>query len=83
MAGYLNINKPYNLNLKYAYAKRGQVLLAEQWSKEYSGDNKVKFVSVHPGWTDTNAVDDAFGDNASYLKPLRTKWEGAEGITWR
>mmetsp|Transcript_13243 Transcript_13243/g.30137 ORF Transcript_13243/g.30137 Transcript_13243/m.30137 type:complete len:192 (-) Transcript_13243:1144-1719(-) len=63
----------------YAYAKRGQVLLAERWAKDYP---KVKFATVHPGWSDTNAVDEAFGDAKKYLYPLREPWEGAEGICW-
>jgi len=63
----------------YAYAKRGQVLLAERWAKEFPD---VKFATVHPGWSDTNAVDEAFGDAKKYLNPLREPWEGAEGICW-
>ena len=30
----------------YAYAKRGQVLLCEEWTKMFSS---VKFASCHPG----------------------------------
>uniref|UniRef100_A0A7S3L8A4 Dehydrogenase/reductase SDR family member 12 n=1 Tax=Amphora coffeiformis TaxID=265554 RepID=A0A7S3L8A4_9STRA len=63
----------------YAYAKRGQVLLAERWSKEYP---EIPIVPAHPGWSDTPAVDEAFGDAKKYLQPLRTPWEGAEGIAW-
>ena len=36
--------------LAYAYAKRGQVLLAEQWA---AMNPEVKVVSCHPGWVDT------------------------------
>ncbi|KAL7570367.1 hypothetical protein ACA910_017206 [Epithemia clementina (nom. ined.)] len=63
----------------YAYAKRGQVLLTERWAEEYP---KLKIACVHPGWVDTPGVDDAFGNNKSYLEPLRTTWEGSEGIAW-
>eukprot|EP00947_MAST-08B_sp_MAST-8B-sp1_P005970 g5970.t1 len=42
----------------------------------------IQYVSCHPGWTDTPGVDAAFGSQAKYLKPLRTLWEGAEGICW-
>mmetsp|Transcript_5605 Transcript_5605/g.7370 ORF Transcript_5605/g.7370 Transcript_5605/m.7370 type:complete len:338 (-) Transcript_5605:1044-2057(-) len=63
----------------YAYAKRGQVLLAERWAKLYPD---VKIVTVHPGWSDTPAVTEAFGDSTKYLQPLREPWEGAEGICW-
>jgi dehydrogenase/reductase SDR family protein 12 len=63
----------------YAYAKRGQVLLAEEFAKEYPD---VTWVTVHPGWTDTPAVEEAFGDQKKYLQPLRTPWQGAEGVVW-
>jgi dehydrogenase/reductase SDR family member 12 len=63
----------------YAYAKRGQVLLAEEWAKSIP---EVTFLSAHPGWAATNAVDEAFGDNKKYLEPLRTTWQGAEGMCW-
>uniref|UniRef100_A0A7S2WCU6 Lipocalin/cytosolic fatty-acid binding domain-containing protein n=1 Tax=Rhizochromulina marina TaxID=1034831 RepID=A0A7S2WCU6_9STRA len=69
----------YNGNLAYAYAKRGQVLLAEEWTKQFP---EVKVVSCHPGWTATPAVDAAYGENRKYLEPMRTPWEGAEGISW-
>ena len=63
----------------YAYAKRGQVLLAERLAKDVP---EIKWVTVHPGWADTNAVEEAFGDNKKYLNPLREPWEGAEGVMW-
>jgi dehydrogenase/reductase SDR family protein 12 len=44
----------YDGQLAYAYAKRGQVLLCEHWSAVHPD---VKFVSCHPGWTQTEAVD--------------------------
>ena len=65
---------------RYAYAKRGQVLLCERWSAMYPS---VKFVSCHPGWTQTPAVDAAYdAKTKAYLEPLRSPWEGAEGIAW-
>lgn len=69
----------YSGNLAYAYAKRGQVLLCERWAREYPD---IKFVSSHPGWTETAAVDNAYGDSKSYLEPMRSTWQGAEGIAW-
>ena len=69
----------YNGQMAYAYAKRGQVLLCERWSEMYKD---VKFVSCHPGWVDTPGVDSAFGDTKKYLEPLRTVWQGCEGIAW-
>lgn len=75
----MSLKGKYDGNLVYAYAKRGQVLLAEVWAKEYPD---IKVVSSHPGWTLTEAVDAAYGDSKKYLEPLRTPWEGAEGIAW-
>ena len=69
----------YNGNMAYAYAKRGQVLLAEQFTKKYQD---TTFLSCHPGWTKTAGVDDAYGDSAKLLEPMRTTWEGTEGICW-
>lgn len=69
----------YDGNMAYSYAKRGQVLLAERFAKDYP---EVAFVSSHPGWVKTAAVDDAYGENAKYLEPFRTLWEGSEGIAW-
>ena len=52
-------NQKYDGVMTYAYAKRGQLLLADEFSKLYPN---VKFVSCHPGWTDTVGVDEAFGN---------------------
>lgn len=73
-------NQKYDGVMAYAYAKRGQVILAEEMAKQ--NNDGITYVSAHPGWADTAAVTDAFGSTKSYLEPLRTKWAGAEGITW-
>jgi dehydrogenase/reductase SDR family protein 12 len=69
----------YNGTMAYAYMKRGQVLLAERWAAQHPA---VKVVSCHPGWAGTEGVDQAFGSQKSALEPLRSPWEGAEGICW-
>lgn len=69
----------YDGNLAYAYAKRGQVLLCEKWADLHPA---VRFVATHPGWTLTPAVDAAYGEAKKYLEPMRSPWEGAEGIAW-
>lgn len=73
--------KSYDGQLAYCFAKRGQVLLAERWAatKEHA---PVKVVSAHPGWTKTPGVSAAYGSKQSYLEPLRSTWEGSEGISW-
>lgn len=79
-AASINSKYKYDGQLAYAFAKRGQVLLAERWAKEYPA---IKFVSCHPGWVLTEALDAAYSkDEQKYLQPLRTPWEGAEGIAW-
>jgi len=69
----------YNKELAYAYAKRGQVLLAEVWAKEHPD---IAFASCHPGWVDTPGVDGWLGKGKVALAPLRTLWQGVEGIAW-
>lgn len=69
----------YNKELAYAYAKRGQVLLAEVWAKAHPD---IAFASCHPGWVDTPGVDGWLGKGKVALAPLRTLWQGAEGIAW-
>ncbi len=69
----------YNGQMAYAYCKRGQVLLAEYWAKEFP---EIKVVSTHPGWTATPGVDSAYGDDKKWLEPMRTLWQGAEGTCW-
>jgi dehydrogenase/reductase SDR family protein 12 len=64
---------------QYAYAKRGQVILAEEFTKMYP---EITWVSCHPGWAQTTGVDETFGDTKKYLEPLRDEWQGAEGIAW-
>ena len=55
------------------------MLLAEEMAKAHP---QVKFVSCHPGWCDTPGVRDKLADSLSYLAPLRTLAQGADGIAW-
>jgi dehydrogenase/reductase SDR family protein 12 len=64
---------------QYSYAKRGQVILAEQFTKLHP---EIAWVSCHPGWAQTTGVDDSLGESKKYLEPLRDEWQGAEGIAW-
>lgn len=69
----------YDGNMAYSYAKRGQVLMAERFTKDYP---EISFLSSHPGWVRTVGVDAAFGSAQKVLEPMRTTWEGSEGICW-
>lgn len=72
-------DKKYFGELAYAYAKRGQTLLAERLTNDIPD---IKWVTAHPGWTATPGVDSAFGDTKKYLEPMRSMWQGTEGIGW-
>ncbi len=65
----------------YTYAKRGQILLAERLDARHAADG-VRFVSAHPGWVDTPGLDGAYGSKKSLFQPLRSGWQGVEGIAW-
>lgn len=56
-----------------------KVLLAEHLARE---SPEITWMSCHPGWVDTPAVDLAYGSSKKYLEPMRSIWEGAEGICW-
>ena len=69
----------YDGQMAYVYAKRGQVLLAERLAVTTP---EIVWISSHPGWTDTSGVDAAYGEQKSYLEPMRNLWQGAEGQCW-
>eukprot|EP00040_Diaphanoeca_grandis_P027543 m.156966 g.156966 ORF g.156966 m.156966 type:complete len:342 (-) comp31035_c1_seq1:228-1253(-) len=74
-------DEKFDGQLAYAFAKRGQVLLAERWTQTPLSEN-VKVVSCHPGWVNTPGVEAAYGTKAKYLEPMRDLWQGSEGICW-
>ena len=43
---------------------------------------KYFFANTISGWTSTDGVEAAYGSSKSFLEPLRTLWQGAEGIIW-
>uniref|UniRef100_A0A7S0LBH1 Uncharacterized protein n=1 Tax=Coccolithus braarudii TaxID=221442 RepID=A0A7S0LBH1_9EUKA len=69
----------YNQEYAYVYVKRAQVILAEELTK-LAPD--VKWLSVHPGWTETPGVTGWLGSGQKYLQPMRNLWQGVEGISW-
>jgi dehydrogenase/reductase SDR family protein 12 len=72
--------EPHSGQMVYSYAKRGQVLLCEEWAKQH---RDLTFLSCHPGWVDTPGVNKVYSAVAKrFLSPLRSLWEGSEGIIW-
>ncbi len=71
--------RDYSGEMAYSYAKRAQVMLAEYWAAS-AGTTRV--VTAHPGWALSEGVESAFGSKKSWLEPLRTLWQGAEGLCW-
>ena len=66
----------------YARAKRAQVALAEEWTRELAGTN-VTVNTMHPGWSDTPGLRTALPRFSRTLSPLlRTPRQGADTIAW-
>lgn len=59
-------NTTFDGTKQYAKNKRQQVVMMEYFAKKY--EDKGKFVSMHPGWVDTDAVRTAMPDFHNYYK---------------
>ncbi|CAB4376159.1 unnamed protein product [Rhizophagus irregularis] len=76
--------KPFRGTMAYAQNKRQQVELNEYWAKTYSESTTgIKFLSMHPGWSDTPGLnkymETFYKTTKSYL---RTTGQGADTILW-
>ena len=66
---------------QYARNKRQQVCMMEEFAKTYK--EKGLFLSMHPGWVDTNAVRVSMPDFYESMKDkLKTAEEGADTINY-
>lgn len=66
----------------YARCKRGQVVLAGEWTRHLAGSG-ITVNAMHPGWADTPGLRDALPGFSRLLSPiLRTPVEGADTIAW-
>ena len=66
----------------YARAKRAQVALAEEWTRQLAGTN-VTVNTMHPGWSDTPGLRTALPGFSRALSPvLRSVHQGADTIAW-
>ena len=67
---------------QYARDKRRQVALTERWAAQPANAG-VTFVSMHPGWADTDAVRTSLPQFYDSLKPkLRSPEQGADTLVW-
>lgn len=72
----------YSGSVAYARAKRGLMILTEEWAKRWKEDGIV-VNGMHPGWADTPGVETALPVFYRATKALlRTPEEGADTAVW-
>jgi dehydrogenase/reductase SDR family protein 12 len=72
----------YSGSVAYARAKRGLMILTEEWSDGWREDGIV-VNAMHPGWVDTPGVETALpGFYRATKRFLRTPDEGADTAVW-
>lgn len=72
----------YSGSVAYARAKRGLMILTEEWADRWQPDGIV-VNAMHPGWADTPGVETALPGFYRLTKPLlRTPEEGADTAVW-
>jgi dehydrogenase/reductase SDR family protein 12 len=72
----------YSGSAAYARAKRGLMILTEEWAKRWQGDD-ISVNAMHPGWVDTPGVVNALPEFSRVTKSvLRSPEQGADTITW-
>lgn len=78
------IKREYDGVLAYAETKRAQVVLAALWAEHFAAEGvDISVTSMHPGWADTQSVEDSLPLFHRVTKPiLRTAEEGADTVLW-
>jgi len=72
----------YSGSTAYARAKRGLMILTEEWAGRWHGDG-ITVNAMHPGWADTPGVEGALpGFYRLTRSLLRSPQEGADTIVW-
>jgi len=72
--------KKFDGTMVYAQNKRQQVVMTEYWARKYPN---IYFASMHPGWSDTPAVQTAMPSfREKLINRLRTPEEGADTLVW-
>ncbi|ELT98831.1 hypothetical protein CAPTEDRAFT_161927 [Capitella teleta] len=71
---------PFDGTMAYAQNKRQQIVMTETYSKLWPD---IHFSSMHPGWSDTPAVQQSMPDFHAKMKDkLRSIPQGADTIVW-
>ena len=66
----------------YAVAKRNQILMTEMLAEKFK-EQGILFNSMHPGWSDTTAVQTAMPDfHKQNAHMLRDPAQGADTVIW-
>lgn len=82
VANLENTREPYKGAAAYARAERALVILTEIWAEEWKDDGVIVH-SMHPGWADTQGLEDSLPVFRKVVGPfLRTAAEGADTIVW-
>jgi NAD(P)-dependent dehydrogenase (short-subunit alcohol dehydrogenase family)/uncharacterized protein YndB with AHSA1/START domain len=72
----------YSGSVAYARAKRGLMILTEEWARRWAAEGIV-VNAMHPGWADTPGVLEALPEfHRVTERVLRTPEEGADTIVW-
>jgi NAD(P)-dependent dehydrogenase (short-subunit alcohol dehydrogenase family) len=72
----------YSGAVAYARAKRGLLIVTEEWARRWAKDGIV-VNAMHPGWVDTPGVVSSLPEfHRLTKKVLRTPEEGADTIVW-
>ena len=72
----------YSGSVAYARAKRGLMIVTEEWARRWASDGIV-VNAMHPGWADTPGVVAALPEFHRVTgKALRSPEEGADTIVW-
>lgn len=72
----------YSGSVAYARAKRGLMILTEEWAERWRNDG-IAVNAMHPGWADTPGVETALPGFYFVTRPLlRTPDEGADTAVW-
>lgn len=72
----------YSGSVAYARAKRGLMILTEEWAERWADDG-IAVNAMHPGWADTPGVEESLPEFHRLTKyVLRDPEQGADTAVW-